>query len=344
MECHNARSLIVPKKSCKVMNKKDGNNYFKNPLEGEEKSKKRNMTNSLFSRSMIMLCLVLSLLLLQKKDAYNNDVIKSELPSSNRCSRKLGESSFLKMHKQFAYYNNQEYEPRYNSKGTKQKYSDVKVGKIIDLMGSGDTMNYNWGSYNEGKKNVSGDKLFTSNNINRKNVHYLTDASANKNKDMDETRGVISKNSKNSKHIITEKQLRETIDNLNEVVHYKDMINIFNKMTNIQRNRFNEMQQNLLEYWCKMARYNDLPEEYIFEKWAKTYKIMSLEIHSFEEEMIYILMDLVHSEVFAQYIFADCIDKIKYEWDEQISKTDKHWKNYFNEKVKQHLMHSDFRH
>ncbi|SBS91509.1 Plasmodium exported protein (PHIST), unknown function [Plasmodium ovale curtisi] len=337
MECHNKRSLIVPKKGCKVMNKKDGNNYFKNPLEeGKEKSKKRNVTNSLLSRSMIMLCLVLLLLLLQKKDAYNNDTIKSELPSSNRCSRKLGESTFFKMHKQFAYYNNQEYEPHDNSKRTKQKHNDVKVGKIIDLVDSGDTMSYNWGSYSEGKRKISGDKPFTSNNRNRKTSH-TTGASGYKNKDMDETRGVISKNSKNSTHI-TEKQLKETIDNLNDIVHYRDMINIFNKMTNIQRNRFNEMQQNLLEYWVRIARSNNLPEKYIHNKWTKIYKIMSLELHPFEEEMIYTLMHLVHSEIFAHHIFSDCIDKIKHEWDKEISKIDKQWKEYFDEKVKKYSM------
>ncbi|GAB65082.1 phist protein [Plasmodium cynomolgi strain B] len=136
------------------------------------------------------------------------------------------------------------------------------------------------------------------------------------------------------KEQLSDKQLKEIIKNLKEIVTPQESVNIYNQVTAKKKNKFYEALKNLSIFWEDLAKQYNIPYSYVVRQWCKVYSDLSFELLEAEKELFYHAMDLSCINTIINIQFAHIIRTIEHSWEEFIFKKENDTKDYFRKKVK----------
>ncbi|CAI7723866.1 Plasmodium exported protein (PHIST), unknown function [Plasmodium vivax] len=146
-----------------------------------------------------------------------------------------------------------------------------------------------------------------------------------------------NKSSQNSDCGILQEDVDAILNNLNDLVHDTDMLNIFVLVNVIERNKFFESLQSLMLYWNDYANASKIPDEYKTKQWLKVYSDMTDELMQRERKFYNKLHHILVNTYGPKKTYVIFIKDVRCTWIKMRQEIERYWKDYLENKARRYV-------
>ncbi|CAA9990282.1 Plasmodium exported protein, unknown function [Plasmodium knowlesi strain H] len=181
---------------------------------------------------------------------------------------------------------------------------------------------------NKDKTRGKGKDMDMENHMNKK---------PNTNKNMppaSDIKGLDTSNTVDVNFHVTEADIAQMIDKLEDYVKVDDMFLLFNLVNNNEKNKYIKMQLGVIKLGEVLAQYYKTPEHYKTRQWAKSYQGMTEQLLHNERKSYNKLCTFLQNGNTSHVAFVEFLNELVGIWTSFTKEMEKYWKNYLSSKLK----------
>ncbi|KJP89498.1 hypothetical protein AK88_00707 [Plasmodium fragile] len=133
---------------------------------------------------------------------------------------------------------------------------------------------------------------------------------------------------------VTESEIAQMIDELQDYVKVDDMFLLFNFVNNNEKNKYIKMQLGVVRMCETLAQYYKIPHHYKTRQWAKSYHGMTEQLLHNEKKSYNKLCTFVQNGNSSHVAFVEFLNELVGIWTSCTKEMEKYWKSYLTNKFK----------
>ncbi|ANQ06857.1 Uncharacterized protein PCOAH_00009970 [Plasmodium coatneyi] len=133
---------------------------------------------------------------------------------------------------------------------------------------------------------------------------------------------------------VTESDIAQMIDKLEDYVKVDDMFLLFNLVNNNEKNKYIKMQLGVIKLCEVLAQYYKTPQHYKTRQWAKSYQGMTEQLLHNERKSYNKLCTFLQNGNSSHVAFVEFLNELVGIWTSFTKEMEKYWKNYLSSKLK----------